>query len=185
MLKKLGRLILALTILLGGIYVVTYFMEEYPSQDFGDENISSGATVDGTLTVEDSVDMEILEPTSQIVLTQAPMRLVELRQAIKNGIVTLEAIGDGLETLDLILESLTDEDLLVEVVPGTLFQPASAATQPMVVRQRYTLELSGRDKAEIEVQVGCASMHKGMPTADDSFSVDLELSVSDLIDLLD
>jgi hypothetical protein len=136
-----------------------------------------------------SGDQDLADPTVKPTLrpsaTVPPRRALELAEAIKEGLVKIEAIGQVLESLELILDSLSDEDLIVEVKPGTLFKPASASTQTMVVRAAQQVSLDAGGHAETQLDVACANMHLDGLTSADVFNIELDISLFDLIDLLE
>jgi len=183
MLKRLRRFITGVAILLAGIYIVLFVVERIGQKPSTDPPAEKAQEVEQA--AEPPTQAPAPTRTPRPTATEIPIRTVELRQALKDGIATLEAIGDGLETMDMILDSLSDEDLRIEVQPGTIFNPANAGTQSMVVRRGALIDLPAGGHAERKLEVGCASMEKGTPSSDDSFSIDLDISLSDLVDLLE
>ena len=184
MLQRIRRFILGVAVILAGIYIGLFVLERIGQKPAAPDMIGEKAQEVEKATVQPTLAADptrTLRPTA----TEIPIRTVELRQALKDGIATLEAIGDGLEALDMILDSLSDEDLRIEVQPGTLFHPGNAGTQSMVVRRGMLIDLPAGGHVEQELEVGCASMEKGTPSSDDSFSIDLDISLTDLVDLLE
>lgn len=96
---------------------------------------------------------------------------MELRKAIKAGLVTARGTGDGLQRLDLELTSKSDEPLRVVVAIGTLLDPAAAATQVMVVLRATSVDLEPGSSEVLSLQVACAEMRDGQPGTDDAFRV--------------
>jgi hypothetical protein len=185
MLKRIGSFIKWLAVLLFLAYLSIFVLERWPERqnEAEEERLTANEVSEATDRPEPTLAPATRTPIPTA--TEIPIRVVEIKTALKDGIVTLEAIGDGLETLDMILDSLSDEDLRIEVPPGTLFNPANGATQSMVVRRGELIDLPAGGQAQEKLEVGCASMHKGTPSSDDSFTLDLDISLTDLVDLLE
>ena len=66
-----------------------------------------------------------------------------------------------------------------------MFEPASASTQTMVVRTGELIPLKAGSSVTEELDVACAQMHLDGPGSSDSFSLKVDVSLSDLIDLLE
>jgi hypothetical protein len=185
MVKRFVQIIKGFGFFLAFIYLLIFIWERLPVSQKSPTSEQKTQVVQPTALGVGGAGGTALKPTVRPTQTEVPIRVVELKQAIKDGIAVFEAIGDGLEALDLILDSLSDEDVRIEVEPGTIFRPGNASTQSMVVRRRGWIDLPANGHAERELDVACANMHKGTPGSDDSFSIDFELSPGDLVDLLD
>ncbi len=111
-------------------------------------------------------------------------RSVELRQALRQGLVSVTGTGDGLQSLDLELTSEVDEELSVTIEPGTLVDPAARATQTMVVVAEAVVDLKAMATEEISLDVACAQMRQDQPSSSDSFTVRLTDPEADLVHLL-
>ncbi|MBM4408315.1 MAG: hypothetical protein FJ038_06920 [Chloroflexi bacterium] len=57
------------------------------------------------------------------------------------------------------------------VTIGTLFDPAAAATQVMVVLRGTSVDLAPGSSEKVTLEVACAEMRDDQPGADDSFQV--------------
>jgi hypothetical protein len=110
---------------------------------------------------------------------------VELRVALKQGLISATGTGDGLEHLDLELTSKVDRSLSVTIEAGTMLDPHAQATQSMVVVSGTDVELGARATDTAALDVACVQMHQDQPTGSDSFTVRADSAESVLAQLLD
>jgi hypothetical protein len=113
-----------------------------------------------------------------------PGKPVELAEAVAQRLIEVSIAGQSLETINLTIGSKATEPLDVQVLPGTVFRPAQAATQNMVVRFLRVIYVEPSAEVKRSVQVACANMHKSGPSGKDTFTILSAKASPDLLKLM-
>lgn len=114
----------------------------------------------------------------------APLTVVELNEAINNGLVSILVTGRNLEEIDIEFTSNYDKDIVVRIKSGLLFNPQSSNVQSMVSISMRTITLKAYSNYSSTLYVACANMSLRTPSQSDSFIISQTQKPEDLTKLM-